>query len=813
MKRRFLATVLIIAMAFCLLPTMIQAAAPDATASTMAELNTAINNAPTDGTLYTIEVTQDITITSNITITGGRNILIRSDSTTRTLTRGVNKVSLFTLTGESSSSALTLENIIIDGAKTTYSDNDRPLIGVYTGQTLKLSTDAVLQNNVNAGGYGGGVTIYKNSSNTNAATFSMDGATLKNNEAQFGAGFQVNPLESNLVNEIIIKDSTITGNRSTGNGGGFHSYAANISISGTTKITNNTAVGAGGGIALSSTPGGTTLSISGSTEMTGNVASSGIDDRSDNQGGAIYINRLAGETTAVILNISGTAKIQNNEAGSGGAIYTIGANVKISTSTPISGNASTLNWYDSVNKTQLGPSAPGAIYVQLGNLTLENGVSITGSSCAHPESSAVYVHNNAILTMKSGSSISNNGSAQAPCRGITIVTGTIDMQAGSEICGNFGTSGGGINLSGAGGTIAGKVSGNTATTDSGGGIYFHAGSPSLAVTLTIVDGAEITNNIAALAGGGIYVNGSKYAESAQPRGILKVEGGTISGNTAKGTDTTGKDSGGGGIGVARSQAVISGGTITNNTAVLGAGGVQVARQKETYIGSGILTLKGGDISGNTGSPANLGIQAVLYGEIIVDGTFTNAQAMTIAENSVLTVKSGATITNDGTVKNEGTVTNDGKVSGEGTITGNEVEGEGKVQVVISKGKDQVREVEDKTSDLEITSNGPYKNLQRVEVDGVELVLNTDYTASEGSTIITLSSDYLNKLSKGSHTLKVYFKDTGEDAVETMAQTKFSIGAIPKTGDESSSDLWMWIGLLSVITLAGSAFISRYRKSN
>ncbi len=106
MKRRFLATVLIIAMAFCLLPTMIQAAAPDATVSTMAELNTAISNAPTDGTLYTIEVTQDITITSNITITGGRNILIRSDSITRTLTRGFNnpsvtepKTGMITLTG------------------------------------------------------------------------------------------------------------------------------------------------------------------------------------------------------------------------------------------------------------------------------------------------------------------------------------------------------------------------------------------------------------------------------------------------------------------------------------------------------------------------------------------------------------------------------------------------------------------------------------------------------------------------------------------------------------------------------------------
>ncbi len=61
-------------------------AADPATAATFAELQAAVTAAPTDGTQYIIEVTDDITQTATISIQGGKNILIRGNTATRTIT-------------------------------------------------------------------------------------------------------------------------------------------------------------------------------------------------------------------------------------------------------------------------------------------------------------------------------------------------------------------------------------------------------------------------------------------------------------------------------------------------------------------------------------------------------------------------------------------------------------------------------------------------------------------------------------------------------------------------------------------------------
>ena len=47
---------------------------------------------------------------------------------------------------------------------------------------------------------------------------------------------------------------------------------------------------------------------------------------------------------------------------------------------------------------------------------------------------------------------------------------------------------------------------------------------------------------------------------------------------------------------------------------------------------------------------------------------------------------------------------------------------------------------------------------RLEMDGVELVRDSQYTATTGSTIITFSEDYLRTLTPGEHTVTVYFRD-------------------------------------------------------
>ena len=107
------------------------------------------------------------------------------------------------------------------------------------------------------------------------------------------------------------------------------------------------------------------------------------------------------------------------------------------------------------------------------------------------------------------------------------------------------------------------------TTANGGGIYIEGGN----ATLTM-NGGTIENNKAEK-GGGVYVtNGAKFTMS----GTAKITGNNASGD-------------GGGVALNGGTFTINDGTISNNTAVYGAG-IHVN-------GGGAVTMTGGEISGNT----------------------------------------------------------------------------------------------------------------------------------------------------------------------------------------------------------------------
>lgn len=124
------------------------------------------------------------------------------------------------------------------------------------------------------------------------------------------------------------------------------------------------------------------------------------------------------------------------------------------------------------------------------------------------------------------------------------------------------------------------------------------------------------------------------------------------------------------------------------------------------------------------------------------------------------------------------------------------------------------EHEEKTKDsLTFRANGKLENLNTVYVDETKLTENVDYTAKSGSTIITLSHEYLNKLDVGTHTLKMNYNDGG------FVTTEFKIAEVkneekntnvttnkttitPKTSDESSMTLWIVGTILSGICLLG-----------
>ena len=67
----------------------------------------------------------------------------------------------------------------------------------------------------------------------------------------------------------------------------------------------------------------------------------------------------------------------------------------------------------------------------------------------------------------------------------------------------------------------------------------------------------------------------------------------------------------------------------------------------------------------------------------------------------------------------------------------------------------------------------------MKVDGKLLIAGKDYTAKSGSTIVTLSKDYLATLSVGQHTLTVLFNG-GDDYCSTNFTVKAASNNNPGT---------------------------------
>ena len=79
--------------------------------------------------------------------------------------------------------------------------------------------------------------------------------------------------------------------------------------------------------------------------------------------------------------------------------------------------------------------------------------------------------------------------------------------------------------------------------------------------------------------------------------------------------------------------------------------------------------------------------------------------------------------------------------------------------------------------LAIRGDGEIAKFQSVKVDG-NVIDPSNYTVTEGSTIITLKADYLKTLSEGSHTFELVWTDGS-------ASTNFTIAAKPDNGDNNN----------------------------
>lgn len=319
-------------------------AGADAYASDFAELMAAAAGAPTDGTEYVIEITQDINIVWDMygfKCDANQNIVLQSTNGSFSLKRDSSFSGRMLLVKELGE--LTLRDITVDGQGDLVNASE-PMI--WNTGTLHLQSGAVLQNamagfsNFTAMQYQGAAV---NCSYNSSALLTMhDGAIIRNNTVR-GSNYYGEGAGVFIYNAtFIMYGGEITGNLSkptsfltgAGHGGGVCVTGSNASftmLGGT--ITGNDS-NYGGGVYLI----GATMTMSDNATISGNTALSGggvyadfskvtmsgnatISGNTGNLGGGIYM-RDSSATSFSSLTMNDAATIRGNEAASGGGVYT-----------------------------------------------------------------------------------------------------------------------------------------------------------------------------------------------------------------------------------------------------------------------------------------------------------------------------------------------------------------------------------------------------------------------------------------------------------------------------------------------------------
>ena len=429
----------------------------------------------------------------------------------------------------------------VAGGSVSYNESGRHGAGIYTKGAIKVE-GGVISNNTSSQ-YGGGLYV-----DSGEAQVSIDGGTISDNKARYGAGVFVQTGVCEISGGSVDKNTASVG------GGGVTVYST-VYVKGNASITGNAANGVansnntsgGGGVLVAS---GAKFYMSGNSVISENTCvdtGAGIRARS----GAVEIVIEDGDIT------SNTAEV------SGGGLALYGGNLTLSGGR-VSGNKSTNN-------------NGGGLYLKIpGKKATIIGGNVTGNTAGHIGG------------------------------GVYVEAGSFEISKG-EISGNkAGGNGGGINFNSADGTFVisgGKVSDNEVTVGHGGGIYVARGS--LSITGGEISGNNLLN--ASYNGAGINFNSAEEGTLTIEDGIIEGNSSLNFGGgvyVAKGTmvfndgvirDNSAVKSGGGICFVGR-LLTINNGDIINNTASTNGGGLCVWDNSSDYVTTAIM--QGGDIHGN-----------------------------------------------------------------------------------------------------------------------------------------------------------------------------------------------------------------------
>ncbi len=318
----------------------------------------------------------------------------------------------------------------------------------------------------------------------------------------------VNGSQSATIQGFKITSASLT----TANGGGVLSLGSNLSIIGCSIESNIGSGFVGSGVYAE----GGTLSITGSV-FTSN-STSAIDPLTQGVGSALAI---AGTTTATV---SASSFLQNSGTqSSGAAIGLAGSSTLIVTNTTFDGNTTTM------------PSAVSGV---------------------NPGGAAIYVKDDAQLTVNGGTFLNNNSDSGsgAAIRVFAAAGSTAGLTvSGATFTGNTARSGGGaiaFSSPGVCNITTSTFTANTSPTSSGGAIIFGTTLPGGGGA--IIDDCTFRDNVAAVAG------------AVQVSTLVRISDSIFEGNIATGA-TTGSFVFTGGSGAIRSSTAPNGTRIDRST--------------------------------------------------------------------------------------------------------------------------------------------------------------------------------------------------------------------------------------------------------
>ena len=558
----------------------------------------------------TVTVSGRLTVTGNVTIKGGGR-LVRASSYQGSSDTG-NDGSMFCV----NSGTLTLENITVDGGNVNAYGS---AIYIYSSGTVNMKTDAVIQNNIN---------MSTGSSGTHAAggiycegILNIDGGTIKNCRTSKEVGTSA---YSHAGGGVYLKGTcnmtagSITGNAAS-NGGGIYlaSTGAELRLSGGV-MSGNSAAGKGNGIYYSTLNAATSkVYISGNANVKDNIYL-------DNTSGELYPYITSALHYPVTLSCSSTAEGKILAGGSGHTLTSVDASKISMTGTSL---------YSRLNKTanQIYLSAteePEATWQEGAGGAWKTGRFTTALEKVY-DGGTIKLLNAIVITEKAEITKSvtiTSNDASEPCvmtRMPIAQWGNITINGGNLTLTNVIYDGNRDWIQGtedakkqslikvgnsASDTEARLTLGTGAVVRDG---YKTGGSGLFAVygTMTMNNGAviencEVTNNGAGT-GGGIWISAA---------GNFIMNGGTIrdckadGGGAAISTDGT---------------CTLNGGSITDNTDTS-------KKECAVYLrnsGSGKLTLKGINITGNTYSVYNDDKSVSVVGDSTLSGSIYTTNAI------------------------------------------------------------------------------------------------------------------------------------------------------------------------------------------